>query len=36
LSLEPDSDLTHVMTTRTAEEWERWGADHDLPIARLR
>jgi alpha-methylacyl-CoA racemase len=36
LAIEPDGDLTNVMTTRTAEEWERWGEDHDLPIARVR
>jgi crotonobetainyl-CoA:carnitine CoA-transferase CaiB-like acyl-CoA transferase len=36
LSLELDADLTDVMMTRTATEWERWGEHHDLPIARVR
>jgi crotonobetainyl-CoA:carnitine CoA-transferase CaiB-like acyl-CoA transferase len=36
LALPPASDLTAIMLTRTADEWERWGEAHDLPIARVR
>lgn len=36
LAVEPGSDLTAVMLTRTAEDWERWGEEHDVPIARVR
>ena len=33
LDLEPESDLTDVMQTRTAEEWEQWALERDLPIS---
>lgn len=36
LGLIDGADLTEAMSTRTAEEWERWAQDHDLPIAALR
>jgi crotonobetainyl-CoA:carnitine CoA-transferase CaiB-like acyl-CoA transferase len=36
LSRAPGSDLTEVMATRTAEEWEAWGEQHDVPVARCR
>jgi crotonobetainyl-CoA:carnitine CoA-transferase CaiB-like acyl-CoA transferase len=36
LGLTNGADLSGAMTTRTAEEWERWAQDNDLPIAALR
>ena len=36
LGLEEGSDLTDAMRARTAEEWERWAEEHDLPIAAVR
>jgi alpha-methylacyl-CoA racemase len=36
LSVPPGSDLTTVMSTRSADEWEEWAAARDLPIAALR
>jgi crotonobetainyl-CoA:carnitine CoA-transferase CaiB-like acyl-CoA transferase len=36
LALADGSDLSAAMRTRTAEEWERWAADHDLPMAAVR
>jgi crotonobetainyl-CoA:carnitine CoA-transferase CaiB-like acyl-CoA transferase len=36
LALPLDSDLTAVMETRTAREWEQWARARDLPIAALR
>jgi crotonobetainyl-CoA:carnitine CoA-transferase CaiB-like acyl-CoA transferase len=36
LGLEIDADLSEAMRARTAEEWERWADEHDLPIARVR
>jgi len=36
LALAPESDLRAVMLERTAEEWERWGEQYDVPIARVR
>lgn len=36
LGLEEGTDLTEVMRTRTARQWERWAAARDLPIARVR
>jgi crotonobetainyl-CoA:carnitine CoA-transferase CaiB-like acyl-CoA transferase len=33
LSLPPGSDLTGVMATRTAIEWEAWAEQHDVPLA---
>jgi crotonobetainyl-CoA:carnitine CoA-transferase CaiB-like acyl-CoA transferase len=35
LNLSDGDDLTAVMRTRTARQWERWAARHDLPIARV-
>ncbi len=35
LKLAPGSALDEIMRTRTAEEWERWGEDNDVPIARV-
>ncbi len=35
LSLSPGSALTEVMRDRTAQEWEAWGASHDVPIVAL-
>ena len=29
-------ELTSVFLTRTAEEWQTWAAERDLPIAALR
>jgi crotonobetainyl-CoA:carnitine CoA-transferase CaiB-like acyl-CoA transferase len=29
-------DFERVFLTRTAEEWERWGAEHDVPVAAVR
>jgi crotonobetainyl-CoA:carnitine CoA-transferase CaiB-like acyl-CoA transferase len=36
LGLPPGTDLTEVMRTRTARQWERWADTHDLPLARIR
>jgi alpha-methylacyl-CoA racemase len=36
LQLPMESDLSGVFKTRTADDWEAWAAEHDLPIARLR
>lgn len=36
LGLEIDADLSEAMRARTAEEWEHWADEHDLPIARVR
>jgi alpha-methylacyl-CoA racemase len=36
LTLENGSDLTRIMLTRTAQEWENWAAERDLPICRVR
>jgi crotonobetainyl-CoA:carnitine CoA-transferase CaiB-like acyl-CoA transferase len=36
LNLRDGSDLSAVMTTRTAAEWEEWAAQRDLPIAAIR
>jgi alpha-methylacyl-CoA racemase len=36
LALESESELRAVMLERTAEEWERWGEVHDVPIVRVR
>ena len=33
LALPPGSDLSDVMSTRTAAEWAAWGETHDIPIA---
>lgn len=33
LALPDGSDLSQVMATRTAAEWERWAEERDLPIA---
>ena len=35
LGLRDGADLTEVMQTRTARQWERWAASRDLPIARV-
>ena len=35
LGLADGDDLTAVMRTRTARDWERWAARHDLPVARV-
>jgi len=35
LNLSDGDDLTAVMRTRTARQWERWAARHDLPFARV-
>jgi crotonobetainyl-CoA:carnitine CoA-transferase CaiB-like acyl-CoA transferase len=32
LQLPLDSELASVFATRSAHEWERWAAEHDLPI----
>jgi crotonobetainyl-CoA:carnitine CoA-transferase CaiB-like acyl-CoA transferase len=36
LDLPDGSELTQVMATRTAAEWEQWAAERDLPIAAVR
>jgi alpha-methylacyl-CoA racemase len=36
LALQEGADLTDAMRTRTAEDWERWAEEHDLPIAAVR
>jgi crotonobetainyl-CoA:carnitine CoA-transferase CaiB-like acyl-CoA transferase len=36
LALPPGSDLTAAMRTRSADEWEQWAAERDLPIAAVR
>jgi crotonobetainyl-CoA:carnitine CoA-transferase CaiB-like acyl-CoA transferase len=36
LNLPNGFDLSEVMTTRTAAEWEVWAAERDLPIAAIR
>jgi crotonobetainyl-CoA:carnitine CoA-transferase CaiB-like acyl-CoA transferase len=36
LHLRDGSDLSEVMTTRTAVEWEEWAAERDLPMAVVR
>jgi len=35
LGLGEGEDLTEVMRTRTARQWERWAAVRDLPLARV-
>ncbi len=35
LNFSDGDDLTAVMRTRTARQWERWAARHDLPFARV-
>jgi len=35
LDLSDGDDLTPVMRTRTARQWERWAARRDLPFARV-
>lgn len=32
----PDERLTEVFATRTADEWEAFGAEHDIPIVAVR
>ena len=36
LALEEGADLTEAMRARTADDWERWAKEHDLPIAAVR
>jgi crotonobetainyl-CoA:carnitine CoA-transferase CaiB-like acyl-CoA transferase len=36
LALEDGADLTTTMRSRTADDWERWARDRDLPIAAVR
>lgn len=36
LDLADGSDLSDVMRTRTATEWEQWAAERDLPMAAIR
>ena len=36
LELGPDAPLDEAMLARTAEEWEQWARDRDLPIAVVR
>ena len=36
LELPVESDLVAIFKTRTADEWEAWAAERDLPISRLR
>jgi crotonobetainyl-CoA:carnitine CoA-transferase CaiB-like acyl-CoA transferase len=36
LALEGGADLTAVLRARTAEEWEQWARERDLPIAAVR
>ena len=36
MDLPQESDLTTAMALRSAEEWEQWAAERDLPIARIR
>ena len=36
LNLEPETRLDNAMLARTADEWEQWARERDLPIAALR
>jgi crotonobetainyl-CoA:carnitine CoA-transferase CaiB-like acyl-CoA transferase len=36
LQLPMDSELASVFATRSAHEWERWAAEHDLPVVVVR